>query len=155
MSLKTLTDNYFLYYFTELTDFVRQGISFFKRAIHESRSVAHLIGKFRRWYLIHFRKEYVLRQALLREGTCHQCGTCCGLLYICPMLTKRRRCLIYNTCRPSVCKLFPVDQRDIDEIELCGAACGYWFRREKRRSNTKRRTFIFRPSKASGPESIS
>jgi hypothetical protein len=128
MSLKTLTDNHFFDYLTTLTVFAQQKISFLTRVIQESRYVVHIIGKFRRWYLVQFRKEYVLRQILVREGTCRQCGTCCNLLFTCPMLTKRRRCFIYGTCRPAVCKVFPIDQRDIHEIELYGGACGYRFR---------------------------
>jgi hypothetical protein len=128
MSFKTLTNKSFFDYFMELTDFIRQGISFFTRVIHESRSVAHMAGKFRRWYLVQLRKEYVLRQILVREGSCRQCGICCNLLFTCPLLTNRRTCLIYNTCRPAVCKIFPIDQRDIHEIELCGGTCGYRFR---------------------------
>jgi hypothetical protein len=43
------------------------------------------------------------------------------------VLTKDRRCLIYGTCRPGACKVFPIDQRDIDEVRLNGGRCGYHF----------------------------
>jgi uncharacterized protein YdhG (YjbR/CyaY superfamily) len=49
------------------------------------------------------------------------------LLFTCPMLTKQGRCLVYGACRPQACKVFPIDQRDIDEVKLCGAQCGYRF----------------------------
>jgi hypothetical protein len=93
----------------------------------ESRFLYHARGKLRRFALAHFQKAYVLEQRSIREGTCRQCGTCCNLLFTCPSLTKQSSCLIYGKCRPEVCKLFPLDQRDIQEIELCGGRCGYRF----------------------------
>jgi hypothetical protein len=44
-------------------------------------------------------------------------------------LTKNGRCLIYGSCRPGACKVFPIDQRDIDEVRICGGKCGYAFRK--------------------------
>jgi hypothetical protein len=93
----------------------------------QSRFFIHLIGKFRRVLLVHFGKEYVVGRLLEREGECRQCGTCCHLLFSCPMLTKEKRCLIYNSCRWKVCRVFPIDQRDIDEVALDGGRCGYRF----------------------------
>ena len=43
-----------------------------------------------------------------------------NLLFTCPMLTKQGRCLGYGTCRPQACKVFPIDQRDVDEMKRCG-----------------------------------
>lgn len=100
------------------------------RVFRESRFVVHAGGKLRRFGLVHFRKGYVQRQISVRQGDCHQCGTCCNLLVTCPMLTKKGRCFVYGTCRPQTCKVFPIDQRDIDEVKLCGGQCGYRFNAE-------------------------
>ncbi len=98
-----------------------------KQAFQDSRFVLHASGKLRRLGLVHFRREYVQRQLSARTGDCRQCGTCCNLLYTCPMLTKQGRCFVYGSCRPQACKVFPIDQRDIDEVNLCGGHCGYCF----------------------------
>ncbi|GBE14381.1 hypothetical protein BMS3Abin14_00422 [bacterium BMS3Abin14] len=97
------------------------------QAFQDSRFVLHTIGKLRRVWVVHFRKEYVQRQLLVRIGDCRQCGTCCNLLFTCPMLTKQGRCFVYGSCRPQACKVFPIDQRDIDEVKLCAGQCGYRF----------------------------
>ena len=111
------------------TSFYRLNVTI-KQAFQDSRFVLHATGKLRRFWLVHFRKQYVQRQLLVRKGECHQCGTCCSLLFTCPMLTKQGRCLIYGTWRPQACKVFPIDQRDIDEVKLCGGQCGYRFNGE-------------------------
>ncbi|MBU4317181.1 MAG: hypothetical protein KKF30_07905 [Proteobacteria bacterium] len=90
----------------------------------------HANAKARRFLLVHFRKNYVQDQLLVRGGDCRQCGVCCNLLLTCPTLTKQGRCLVYNTCRPQACKVFPIDQRDIDEVTLNGGHCGYRFEAE-------------------------
>ena len=46
----------------------------FIQAVKGSRFVIHLVGKFRRFYLFHFRKGVVQRQLALRKGECRQCG---------------------------------------------------------------------------------
>lgn len=93
------------------------------------RVFAHLAGKLRRFWLVHFRKHYVQRQLMLRQGACRQCGTCCNLLFTCPMLTCQGTCLVYGVCRPQACKVFPIDARDTAEVGLCGRSCGYRFER--------------------------
>jgi hypothetical protein len=103
----------------------------FIQAFQESRFVLHTIGKLRRLWLVHCQKEYVQSQLAVRHGRCSQCGTCCNLLFTCPVLTKQGRCFAYGTCRPQACKVFPIDQRDIDEIKLCGGQCGYYFNKEE------------------------
>ncbi len=62
----------------------------------DSRFVLHTIGKLRRFWLVHFQKKYVQSQLSARHGDCHQCGTCCNLLFTCPTLTKQGRCLVYG-----------------------------------------------------------
>jgi hypothetical protein len=97
------------------------------QTVRDSRFVFHATGKLRRLGLVHFGKKYVQKQILVRGGDCRQCGVCCNLLFTCPMLTKNRRCLVYGACRPRSCKVFPIDQRDIDEVSVCGGHCGYFF----------------------------
>ena len=113
-----------------LTTFFYRLIFNITQGFQDSRFVLHTRGKLRRLGLVHFRTGYVQRQISVRQGDCHQCGTCCNLLFTCPMLTKQGRCLVYGTCRPQACKVFPVDQRDIDEVKLYGAQCGYRFNGE-------------------------
>ena len=110
-----------------LTVFPRRFISTIIRAVNDSRFTLHTTGKLRRFWLVHFRKDYVQNQLLARKGDCRQCGICCNLLFTCPMLTKGGRCVVYGFCRPQACKVFPIDQRDIDEVSLCGGHCGYHF----------------------------
>ena len=84
-------------------------------------------GVIRRFFTVHFRKDYVARQLQIRRGDCRQCGTCCRLSIGCPMLTKEKRCLVYRSFRPKECRVFPIDQKDIDDVAACGGACGYSF----------------------------
>ena len=112
---------------TGLTTFSYRLIFTVTQALKDSRFVLHATGKFRRFGLVHFRKRYVQSQLLARGGVCRQCGACCNLVFTCPMLTRKGLCLVYGTCRPQVCKVFPIDQRDIDEVNLCGSQCGYCF----------------------------
>ncbi|HFQ80920.1 MAG TPA: hypothetical protein ENK33_06050 [Desulfobacterales bacterium] len=98
-----------------------------RRGCANSRFGLHLIGKVRRLLLVHYRKDYVRQQLAARQGNCRQCGTCCNLLFTCPMLTNEGRCLAYGTCRPQACKVFPIDQRDVEEARLAGGQCGYRF----------------------------
>jgi hypothetical protein len=113
-----------------LTTFSYRLIFTVIQAFQNSRFVLHTSGKLRRFWLVHFRKGYVLRQLSARQSACRQCGSCCNLLFTCPMLTKQGRCFVYGPCRPQACKVFPIDQRDIDEVNLCGGHCGYHFDRE-------------------------
>ena len=98
--------------------------------LQEGHVVLSSGGKVKRFWLVHFQRKYVQRQLSRRHGTCSQCGTCCKMLFTCPLLTKQRGCLWYSTCRPQSCRIFPIDQRDIDEVALCGGQCGYSFIRE-------------------------
>jgi hypothetical protein len=92
-----------------------------------SHFLIHLTGKLRRIYLVYFRKTYVKRQLALRRGECHQCARCCSFVFGCPMLNQKGLCRIYNKFRLEMCRSFPIDQRDIDEVALTGGACGYRF----------------------------
>lgn len=110
-----------------LTTFFYHSILTATQAFQDSCFVLSARGKLKRFLLVYFNKEYVRRQLSTRQGTCRQCGACCKLLFTCPMLTKQDRCLVYGTCRPHACRVFPIDQRDIEEVKLCGVQCGYHF----------------------------
>jgi hypothetical protein len=112
---------------SRLTAFFHRLIQTVTETFQDSRFLYHARGKLRRFRLAHFQKAYVLEQQSARQGACRQCGTCCSLLFTCPRLTKASNCLAYGTCRPEVCKLFPIDQRDVKEVELCGGKCGFYF----------------------------
>lgn len=99
----------------------------FVNSLLKKRSLIHLAGKVRRFYLYHFRKEYVHRQISFRTGQCSQCGACCRLLFRCPMLTEDGRCRSYNRYRWAVCRAFPIDHKDIEDVVASGGECGYWF----------------------------
>jgi hypothetical protein len=119
------------------TTMVRRLMMAVLRKLQDSLFVVHAAGKARRFWLVHFRKDYVKRQLLDREGDCRQCGVCCNLLFTCPMLTRQGKCLTYGLCRPQVCKVFPIDQRDLEEVELSGGRCGHRFNSAKLSSTTR------------------
>ncbi|OQY12547.1 MAG: hypothetical protein B6I31_03005 [Desulfobacteraceae bacterium 4572_19] len=110
-----------------MTTFFHRCFFTLVQTLKNSNFKLHIIGKSRRLWLVHFQKEYVENQLSVRQGTCRQCATCCNLLFACPMLTKESLCLVYGICRPQACKVFPIDQRDIDEVALCGGQCAYSF----------------------------
>jgi len=87
------------------------------------RGLRLLWGKIRRFGFCLFAPHYVEQQMALRQGSCNQCGACCKLVFSCPYL-KGDRCLIYDTCRPDVCKRFPIDERDLRDL---GGVCSYAF----------------------------
>ncbi|WP_419785523.1 hypothetical protein [Pseudodesulfovibrio sp.] len=97
------------------------------QSVANSRVFLHATGKARRFFLVHFRKKYVRTQLSAREGNCRQCGACCNMLFTCPLLTNTGRCIAYGVCRPGSYRVFPIDQRDIDEVGKCGGRCGYNF----------------------------
>lgn len=105
----------------------RRKASLFKKLYLESRFIIHIVGKVRRQYLVKFRKKYVKRQMSQRKGGCLRCGTCCNLLITCPMLLKKGSCIVYGLCRPQTCKVFPIDQRDINEVRFYNRTCGFHF----------------------------
>lgn len=77
-------------------------------------------GTVRRYYLTHFRQDYVENQITeKRKGECRRCGDCCRLGFVCPFLTDENHCERYES-RAIQCRKFPIDQRDIDEVPDCG-----------------------------------
>ncbi len=112
---------------TELSTLFYHAVLAIPHMFQGSLFVYHANGKLRRFWLVHFRKKYVSQQLSVRQGACRQCGVCCNLLFICPMLTTQGNCVVYGTCRPQACKAFPIDQRDIEEVQHCRSQCGFRF----------------------------
>jgi len=101
------------------------------RSLPEHHRWVHFFSKLRRLYLVHFKKDYVQQQILLRQGACRKCGCCCTLLFICPVLNKQEGlCRIYCKSRSMVCEVFPIDERDLADVELNGKTCGFYFPRD-------------------------
>jgi len=84
-------------------------------------------GKVRRFVNTNFRKEETIAALALRRGECNRCGACCELVFKCPFLKKNTDgtslCGIYEN-RPNSCRLFPIEQRDIQELR---GSCSYYF----------------------------
>ena len=65
-----------------------------------------------------------------RYGDCFQCGKCCSLLLKCPFLEGpewNTKCAIYHKGRPKQCEAFPIDHKDLHDVEFL---CGYYFNDE-------------------------
>ena len=84
-------------------------------------------GKLRRFVSANFRKDEVIASLALRRGECNRCGACCEILFKCPFLKKHKdgttTCGIYED-RPNVCRLFPIDKRDLQEVR---GSCSFYF----------------------------
>ena len=80
-------------------------------------------SKVRRYYLGHFRKDYVDKMLQLRRGACRRCGNCCTVMFRCPHLEGDEHCAVYET-RAVQCRLFPIDPRD---LRGRFSACGHYF----------------------------
>jgi len=88
-------------------------------------------GKVRRFYLAHFRPAYVRRSLARRSGQCNRTGACCHLMFTCPLLDRRTepvRCSIHEI-KPKVCRLFPIDERDLRDRDIVSpdTPCGFRF----------------------------
>ena len=84
-------------------------------------------GKLRRFVKTNFKKREIVADLALRRGECNRCGACCELVFKCPFLKKQKDgttlCGIYEN-RPNQCRLFPTEQRDIQEVR---GSCSYYF----------------------------
>jgi len=84
-------------------------------------------GKLRRFVKTNFKKQEIIASLALRQGECNRCGACCELVFKCPFLKKQSDgttiCGIYEN-RPNQCRLFPTEQRDIQEVR---GTCSYYF----------------------------
>ncbi len=92
-----------------------------------STRLSKLANKVRRFVLCLVAADYVQEQAALRQGECVGCGRCCKLVFQCPFLggtDENPRCLIYNGGRPNQCAAFPIDERDLADVNYL---CSYSF----------------------------
>lgn len=83
------------------------------------RKFQHAWGVLRRFWLVHFRPDYVQRQLQKRQGECRRCGNCCLLVCRCPFLKGENQCTIYGW-RSRQCREFPIDERDLKDVPSCG-----------------------------------
>ncbi|HXN07054.1 MAG TPA: hypothetical protein VN944_08335 [Nitrospiria bacterium] len=86
-----------------------------------------LANKVRRTYLCYFRPDYVQEQEASRVGECVGCGKCCTLVFRCVFLEgseEQSRCKIYDVGRPKPCGAFPIDPKDLSDVNFL---CGYSF----------------------------
>ncbi len=88
-------------------------------------------GKLRRLYLAHFRPGYVRESLARRVGQCDRTGACCHLMFTCPLLDQKPqpvRCTIHEI-KPRVCRLFPIDERDLRDRDIVSpdTRCGFSF----------------------------
>ena len=98
------------------------------RAVEDARLRARQAqGKLRRFVSANFRQQEAIEALSLRRGDCNRCGACCELLFKCPFLKKQddgtSLCGIYED-RPNQCRLFPITQRDIEEVR---GTCSFYF----------------------------
>lgn len=83
--------------------------------------------KIRRSYLCYFNPEYVKENEAARTGECFGCGKCCTLVFRCVFLEgseEQARCQIYDIGRPKPCGAFPIDPKDLADVNFL---CGYSF----------------------------
>ena len=98
------------------------------RAVEDAKFRARQAqGKLRRFVSVRFRRGEVVESLALRRGDCNRCGACCEILFKCPFLKKHgdgtTSCGIYED-RPSQCRLFPIDRRDLNEVR---GTCSFYF----------------------------
>jgi len=88
------------------------------------------LGKARRFYLVHFRPKYVAESIARRQGDCHRTGACCNLLFTCPAFKPKPlpTCGIQSH-KPKVCRMFPIDERDLADRDIISpeVPCGFSF----------------------------
>ena len=86
-----------------------------------------LRGKLRRFVQAKFTNQDTEALLARRTGECNRCGACCEILFKCPFLKKHKdgttTCGIYED-RPNVCRLFPIDKRDLEEVR---GSCSFYF----------------------------
>ncbi|MCF8025193.1 MAG: YkgJ family cysteine cluster protein [Desulfobacteraceae bacterium] len=94
-----------------------------------------LYGKLRRFCLTTLAPRRTRSRMLRRQGKCRQCASCCKFIFRCPLLDENNLCKIYHSrFRPLVCRRFPIDQRDVEDVYLnYGRKCGYSFVETKNR----------------------
>ncbi|GHV88809.1 hypothetical protein AGMMS50267_11690 [Spirochaetia bacterium] len=90
-------------------------------------------GVIRRFLIYFFRKNYINKNILKRQGKCIRCGACCKLAFKeCPYLKMgtegKYTCIRHESFRMPNCIIFPIDQKDIsDRNKVSNESCGYYF----------------------------
>ena len=95
----------------------------------------HSYGAFRRWYMSKILPDKVLYRWLpYRQGECNRCGLCCKIVFSCSFFVEGEQgtaCSIYTDPKhsPSACVVFPIDPRDIQEVQkqIAPAPCPFHF----------------------------
>ena len=92
-------------------------------------------GKLRRIYLCFLHMDYVQESHAQRHGQCRRCGRCCFMVFRCPFYHLEEgvpACRIHET-KPRVCRLFPIDERDLRDRDLMAPdiPCGYVFNQDE------------------------
>jgi hypothetical protein len=110
-----------------------EGVGFpRRRSVAWNEKLILAWGKLRRFYLLHFRPDYVASSLRRRVGQCHRTGACCELMFSCPALAWVERlpvCRMYRR-RPRNCTVFPIDERDLRDRDIVDPwrPCGFSFR---------------------------
>jgi len=91
-------------------------------------------GKLRRICLTYLRLKLTRKLLEKRRGECQRCGACCKLMFRCPAFEEKNGvagCKIYKY-RSRVCRLFPLDERDLADRDLVEPTkkCRFWFEKE-------------------------
>ena len=89
--------------------------------------ISSLRSSIRRRYLWYFNRAYVEKMLAKRKGSCKDCGGyCCSHTRICRNL-KNGKCSVYKTSIPFFCKVFPIDEKDI-ELACVKDKCKYYWK---------------------------
>ncbi len=81
------------------------------------------MGKMRRFYQSHLKKDFIASQHARRKGSCQRCGRCCKLGVYCPYFVELEDggtgCSIYEY-RPLQCRAFPITGTDLEDAGCPG-----------------------------------
>ena len=95
----------------------------------------HSWGATRRWLLPKVLPDKVLyRWKPYQRGGCNRCGLCCKIVFRCPFFHEEGQttaCNIYTSEKysPDGCVVFPIDPRDLAEVqrEVAPAPCPFYY----------------------------
>lgn len=95
----------------------------------------HSWGAVRRWLLPKVLPDKVLyRWKPYQRGGCNRCGLCCKIVFRCPFFhedVQTTACTIYTSEKhsPDGCVVFPIDPRDLAEVqrEVAPAPCPFYY----------------------------
>ena len=90
-----------------------------------------LIASLRRRYLFIFKRSYVNKMLSKRQGSCDGCGGMCCIRNMNCSFFKKGKCSIYNKGIPLFCKIYPIDQKDIELGGMSDVCQFYWEDDEK------------------------